>query len=210
MKSKKLTPYLFSFIPVLLFLTVLGIGNNEKKINLPTVVTHPLPCNFPNKGIVSGYSSTFTPNNTTPILYCWHAGINAGTPFPNVPQSITSGNSKLVMQADGNLVLYENNVACWSSGTSGTHASGLIFQTDGNLVLKDDGGGGTFGTVVYWASGISSTCANANLAYFGFQPDGNLVMRYPHNTDGNDNIDSYLLGATNTANGTVNNTHKIN
>ena len=40
----------------------------------------------------------------------------------------------LLLQTDGNLVLYGSN-AIWNSGTSGSGATRLVMQTDGNLVL---------------------------------------------------------------------------
>ena len=43
--------------------------------------------------------------------------------------------SCLVMQSDGNLVLYDSNQhAMWSSGTE-NHASFLVIQDDGNAVI---------------------------------------------------------------------------
>jgi hypothetical protein len=49
----------------------------------------------------------------------------------------TSGNcpASLVMQADGNLVLYGPDGACWSSATDGTDADRLQIQDDGNAVI---------------------------------------------------------------------------
>ena len=51
-------------------------------------------------------------------------------------QQLTSpgGGWRLVMQTDGNLVLYGRRGATWQSGTAGSHASRLTMQTDGNLV----------------------------------------------------------------------------
>lgn len=52
-------------------------------------------------------------------------------------QGFTSGNGTnfLVMQADGNLVLYRNGVANWSTGTGGRTGAWAVMQTDGNLVV---------------------------------------------------------------------------
>lgn len=45
-------------------------------------------------------------------------------------------NAELVMQQDGNLVLYNaSGTAIWDSGTSGNDNAGLHLQTDGNLVV---------------------------------------------------------------------------
>ena len=47
-----------------------------------------------------------------------------------------NGKYTLKMQTDGNLVLYCNDSALWSSDTSDkTVSGGLMFQSDGNLVL---------------------------------------------------------------------------
>jgi hypothetical protein len=42
---------------------------------------------------------------------------------------------ELVMQSDGNLVLYAGGQALWSSGTDGAGAAKLVVQSDGNLVI---------------------------------------------------------------------------
>jgi surface antigen len=41
----------------------------------------------------------------------------------------------VVMQADGNLVIYQSGTALWSSGTAGTGPSAFVVQTDANLVV---------------------------------------------------------------------------
>jgi len=45
----------------------------------------------------------------------------------------------LVLQGDGNLVLYEGSTARWNTGTVGSGADRLILQGDGNLVLYAGG-----------------------------------------------------------------------
>ncbi|MFB0830309.1 lectin [Brevibacillus laterosporus] len=47
----------------------------------------------------------------------------------------TNGEYQLVMQDDGNLVLYGRGRALWNSNTHGQAASNLIMQGDGNLVI---------------------------------------------------------------------------
>ena len=47
--------------------------------------------------------------------------------------------NKLVMQGDGNLVLYRGNSAKWASDTHGKKGEKLVMQDDGNLVLYDAG-----------------------------------------------------------------------
>ena len=44
---------------------------------------------------------------------------------------------RLILQSDGNLVLYSPTQALWSSGTDGRQTAFLALQSDGNLVLYD-------------------------------------------------------------------------
>ena len=83
-----------------------------------------------------------------------------------------NGNNKLVLQSDGNLVLYSLGNAKWSSGTAGSGSNNsLIMQGDGNLVLYSSSG------KVLWASG---TKGSGN--YLQIQDDGNLVIYNSSNT----------------------------
>jgi hypothetical protein len=72
----------------------------------------------------------------------------------------------LVMQADGNLVLYRNSdrKPLWATGTTG--GSRAVMQGDGNLVVYT-----SFGVAV-WAS---NTAGNDG-AIVQLQNDGNLVI----------------------------------
>lgn len=49
------------------------------------------------------------------------------------------GTSQLIMQTDGNLVLYSAGRARWSSGTVGATGAYATLQSDGNLVIYRDG-----------------------------------------------------------------------
>ena len=84
-------------------------------------------------------------------------------------QNITSNNGdfRLVMQTDGNLVLYRLSdwTALWSSGTNGNSGAFAIMQGDGNLVVYKN-------TTPLWSS---NTNGNPN-AYLNMQTDGNLVI----------------------------------
>ncbi len=55
---------------------------------------------------------------------------------------ISSDNARLIMQADGNLVLYQSDtgLAAWSSGTAGHPGAHATMQTDGNFVVADAAG----------------------------------------------------------------------
>jgi hypothetical protein len=82
-----------------------------------------------------------------------------------------NGKYKLIMQTDGNLVLYRvyDNYALWSSGTAGQAVSRVIMQGDGNLVIYLTNGR------PIWAS---RTQGNPG-SHLRLQDDGNLVIYKP-------------------------------
>ena len=87
-----------------------------------------------------------------------------------------SGRYQLILQRDGNLVLYDlsgGQKALWASGTTGQAANQCIMQTDGNLVLYDLSGG----QKALWASG---TAGHPN-SFLCVQDDGNLAIYQPSN-----------------------------
>lgn len=104
-----------------------------------------------------------------PSLQCSFEGwLAAGTSLAR-GQSTTScdGRFQLVMQHDGNLVLYQARAgAVWSSGTHGTAADVAVMQTDGNLVVYAPGGR------ALWASGTHGN--PGAFAYVG--NDGTLAV----------------------------------
>ncbi|MBD9698519.1 peptidoglycan DD-metalloendopeptidase family protein [Flavimobilis sp. GY10621] len=75
-----------------------------------------------------------------------------------------TGSYRLVMQGDGNLVLYGPAGAVWASG--GSDASRVVMQSDGNLVSYNDGGTARWSTGS-WGSGGTR---------LSVQDDGNLVI----------------------------------
>jgi astacin len=79
---------------------------------------------------------------------------------------------QLVMQGDGNLVLYQGGIAggsaIWSAGTDGKAGYAMWMQADGNLVLYSQ-------TAPLFASNTAGQ-AGASLA---IQDDGNLVVYAP-------------------------------
>jgi len=78
-----------------------------------------------------------------------------------------NGQLSLILQEDGNLVLYgQNGQALWASGTDGQDVARATMQDDGNLVLYSSGGDAV------WAS---NTFGNDG-AYLVLQDDGNLVI----------------------------------
>jgi len=72
---------------------------------------------------------------------------------------------KMVLQDDGNLVLYSPTRAVWSTRTDGTSAAYLAMQTDGNLVLYDAN------DRPLWQSATNDRGISALV----LQQDGNLV-----------------------------------
>jgi hypothetical protein len=84
-------------------------------------------------------------------------------------QALISSNVQytLVMQGDGNLVLYGNNMKpLWYSATSGTGANRVVMQGDGNLVIY------TSTNRAVWAS----TTSGQGASHLDLQDDGNLVL----------------------------------
>jgi len=112
--------------------------------------------------------------NTTPGVEAF--ALPAGCMQITQPSSLTvntgSGISmKLVVQGDGNFVLYVSTGKVWAANTRpGGYAA--TFQGDGNLVVRNSSG------TALWASN-THTYPHAILA---FQTDGNLVI-YPSTTD---------------------------
>jgi hypothetical protein len=92
----------------------------------------------------------------------------AGNVSLTANQSLAScnGGFTLIMQGDGNLVLYQSGTALWASNTVGSGADEAIMQGDGNFVLYTSSGSSV------WASG---TAGNAG-AYLDVQNDGNVVI----------------------------------
>jgi uncharacterized protein (AIM24 family) len=83
-------------------------------------------------------------------------------------ESLISNNGcfNLVLQSDGNLVLYLRNTPIWASGTDGKSGNALVMQGDGNLVLYAENGLAT------WSSQTQGT----NNSRFIVQNDGNAVV----------------------------------
>jgi len=83
-------------------------------------------------------------------------------------QSLAScnGDYSLIMQGDGNLVLYQGSTPLWASNTPGSGADKAIMQGDGNFVLYTSSG------TPVWAS---NTAGNTG-AYLSVQNDGNVVV----------------------------------
>lgn len=95
-------------------------------------------------------------------------------PSPAMPYGVVSNNSgfSLILQSDGNLVLYEEcGTALWASNTAGIAVTSCNMQTDGNLVIYAEAGNPV------WAS---NTDGNDG-AHLVVQDDGNVVIYDPYN-----------------------------
>ena len=102
---------------------------------------------------------------------------------PNTAVASTTGRYLFSYQIDGNIVLYDQGVALWDSGTTDSTLGVLLMQRDGNLVLYD--GSGT----PVWASGTVGFPGASLLV----QDDGNAVIY----------ADGVPVWATNTARSTL-------
>jgi NlpC/P60 family len=72
---------------------------------------------------------------------------------------------RLVMQGDGNLVLYSGGTALWSSKTNGQDGASAVMQGDGNFVVYRSG-------KAIW----NSNTDHHGGAFLDMQDDGNLVI----------------------------------
>jgi peptidoglycan hydrolase-like protein with peptidoglycan-binding domain len=82
-----------------------------------------------------------------------------------------SGRYRLVLQSDGNLVLYWEGHPLWNTGTRGDAPDHLVMQNDGNLVLYQ-------GLDVLWDS-KSGGGERSSAYYLILQNDGSAVIDSP-------------------------------
>ncbi|MGW2873911.1 trypsin-like serine protease [Kitasatospora sp. NPDC001225] len=93
-------------------------------------------------------------------------------------QQVYTTTTRLVMQWDGNLVLYRlsDDTILWASGTYGNNNAYLKIQNDGNaIVYSADGSRSLWATGTFWSAG----------AFLKVQDDGNLVV---YKADGGEGI----------------------
>lgn len=81
----------------------------------------------------------------------------------------SDGRYDLLMQTDGNLVLYDHGTAIWSTNTLGNPGSSLVMQGDGNLVVYRPNG------TAIWNTNTWGTAADRLVLY----DDGDLVLLDP-------------------------------
>jgi hypothetical protein len=87
-----------------------------------------------------------------------------GSMYANQEMKSADGRFRLVVQTDGNIVLYSPNRALWQSGTAGKPFSRLTLQSDGNLVVY------TISDQPTWFTGTNQR------SKLIVQNDGNLVL----------------------------------
>ncbi|MRX47389.1 hypothetical protein [Pedobacter puniceum] len=126
----------------------------------------------------------------------------------NTNETLYSPNGvyRLVMQGDGNLVLYNSaNSAIWRSGSvSGAGNYSFRCQSDGNLVIyKNPISVYSPGTPIWNASTNPTGLfpGQPQQALLILQDDGNLVFYYPDNTNLSNLGTSYIIASTGTAGG---------
>jgi hypothetical protein len=102
--------------------------------------------------------------------------INLGPTLNNgmsmyIGQQLTStdGSATLKMQTDGNIVLYKNSVAVWSTNTKGA-MSQLKMQNDCNLILYDAS------NAKVWSSNSGMMGMSCVSSYLTVQNDGSVVI----------------------------------
>lgn len=140
--------------------TVPKLGGNTFRIRIST--TDLSVTDTSNNGFTISISAPNPPTQTGKLLSGQGLGLNK--------YILSSDNRfKLVMQNDGNLVLYKivgGTTALWSSKTNGQQAYGAYMQADGNFVIYN-----CIGTSL-WAS---RTSGNPN-SQLKLQTDGNCVI----------------------------------
>jgi len=121
-------------------------------------------------------------NVTTLVLYAALVALSPATGYAGDKlnpgemlrrgEHLTSGNGqyRLIMQDDGNLVLYDaSNRPLWASNTDGKAVEKCIMQEDGNLVLY------LYNGQPVWASNTDGKPGS----FLVLQNDGNVVIYHP-------------------------------
>jgi hypothetical protein len=111
-------------------------------------------------------------NNTGSVaLTSRENSVDAGEAVTSAqPLESQNGQYSVVVQSDGNVVIYGPGGATWSTGTFGSAGSYFVLQSDGNVVLY-----GPAGTVDW-----SAHTAGLGGTELVVQNDGNLVLYGPH------------------------------
>lgn len=143
--------------------STLNISNNHKGDSFPV----PALVSFNMTNCYDDYYYPIQPNHFNGSVLYKAALYAIGTSALISP----SGINELVVQTDGNLVLYSNGIATWASNTAGSGSNNyLAMQNDGNLVLYNSA------NKAIWASGTMYSSTASSGYYLAMQDDGNLVM----------------------------------
>lgn len=111
--------------------------------------------------------ASYTLHNPDHFSYINNEWRSPGFLYPFQSIDSATGSRSLLLQPDGNLVLYDaNRKPLWASNTAGKKPKYLALQSDGNLVLYNTS------NVAIWNSG-TAIGANSQLI---MQDDGNLVL----------------------------------
>jgi hypothetical protein len=78
--------------------------------------------------------------------------------------SSCGGTGSFAHQGDGNVVAYRGTTPTWNSGTSGRATTQLVMQTDGNLVLYGPGDIAVWSSVTAGNPGASLFIADDGIA----------------------------------------------
>jgi hypothetical protein len=120
------------------------------------------------------------------VTATWFSNTSDGLPHPNQAPLIFTQGQELTMgqdyyqangvydlrfQTDGNLVLYRNDTAIWTSNTAGKGVTKAVVG-NGGILLQNASGNNV------WITG------GGGLGYLAFQADGNLVYYAPHDVWG--------------------------
>jgi len=148
---------------------------NYSKFDSKSIMEYPVDASLTTNGYSIGWNRTLSDIDINFIGTTYDYPANSRNHlFSN--QSLYQGDYltsndkrfKLIMQTDGNLVLYKNNnVAIWHTVTFGKpYINRLVMQGDGNAVLYDKN------DKYYWNSHTN----NYHNGYLVLQNDGNLVI----------------------------------
>lgn len=134
-----------------------------------SIMHYPIDASLTTNGYSVGWNTTLSYIDKAAIKIIYPKTILRGGETLLANQYIASPNGiyKLIMQGDGNLVIYNNiNTAIWNTQTNGRPVNRCVMQGDGNLVLYDAN------NIPYWSSGTNGS-ASGDLY---MQDDGNLVI----------------------------------
>jgi hypothetical protein len=94
--------------------------------------------------------------------------------------SSCNGVYQLIMQSDGNLVIYQNGGAIWATGTNqygtGGNPDAAVMQSDGNFVIYNYQNFPNNDWRYVWDTGTNGNPG----AVLGLRSDGNLMVIAPN------------------------------